>query len=105
MIRSSFIFKEHHVFIEEEDNPSDKVVIVEEELDGTGNLVDLSKLMFIDEECGNLKVGVDGGELTRNNNRKKKSKFYKSVDIHSETNVIDEIKVSMIFLLVHFFGG
>ena len=30
---SSFIFKENHVFIEQEDNPSDKVVIVEEELE------------------------------------------------------------------------
>ena len=33
-MRLSFIFKENHVFIEEEDNTSDKVVIVEEELDG-----------------------------------------------------------------------
>ena len=48
-------------------NPSDKVVIVEEELDGIGNVVDLSRLMFIDEECGNLQVVFDDGELTRNN--------------------------------------
>ena len=34
IIRLSFIFKENHVFIEEEENTSDKVVIVEEELDG-----------------------------------------------------------------------
>ena len=39
---------------------------VEEEQDGIdingiGNLMDLPKLMFIDEECGNLKVVVDGG--------------------------------------------
>ena len=39
---------------------------VEEELngldiDGIGNLTDLPRLMFIDEECGNLKVVVDGG--------------------------------------------
>ena len=52
---SNFIFKENHVFIEEEDNPSDKVDMVEEELDGTyingiGNLVDLHRLMFIDED-------------------------------------------------------
>ena len=33
---SSFIFKENHVFIEEEDNLSDKVVLTEEELDGIG---------------------------------------------------------------------
>ena len=39
MRHSSFIFKENHVFIEEEDNSSVKVVIVEEELDGIGNLM------------------------------------------------------------------
>ena len=47
--------------------------MVEEELDGIGKLVDLPRLMFIDEECENLKVVVDGGELTRNNGRKKSS--------------------------------
>ena len=66
MRRSSSIFKENHVSIEGEDNPSDKVVMIEEELDdididGIGNLVDLPSLMFIDEECGNLKVVVDCG--------------------------------------------
>ena len=71
-IPSSFIFKENYVFIEEED----KVVIVAEELhvidiDDVGNLVDLPRLMFIGEECGNLKVTVDGGVLTRNISRKK----------------------------------
>ena len=52
MRRSSYIFKENHVFIEEEDNPSNspKVVIVEEELDGIdidgiGNAVDLQTLL------------------------------------------------------------
>ena len=35
--------------------------------------MDLPRLMFIDEECGNLKVVVHDGELTRNNNRKRKS--------------------------------
>ena len=38
-----------------------------------GNFVDLPRLMFINKECENLKVVVDGGEFTRNNNRKKKS--------------------------------
>ena len=56
---SSFIFKENHVFIKKKDKSSEIVVIVEEELysvaiDGTGNLKDSSKLMFTDEECGNL---------------------------------------------------
>ena len=35
--------------------------------------MDLPKLMFIDEECGNLKVVFDVGWFTRNNNRKRKS--------------------------------
>ena len=57
---------------------SNKVVTVEEEQDGTdtdgiGNLMYLTRLMFIDEECGNLKVVLDGGEQTRSNNRKRKS--------------------------------
>ena len=52
MISSSFTFKENHVFIEEEDNPSDKIVIAEEELDGIdingiGNLVDLPGLINV----------------------------------------------------------
>ena len=34
--------------------------MVEEKLDGIGNLVDFSRLILIDEECGNLKVVVDG---------------------------------------------
>ena len=49
MKRSSFIFEERHVFIEK-DNPSDKVVTIEEELnavevDGIANLVDLPRLI------------------------------------------------------------
>ena len=43
-----------------------KVVTVEEELDeididGVGNSLNLPRLMFIDEDCGNLKVLVSGG--------------------------------------------
>ena len=39
--------------------PSNKVKVIEEEqdgidIDGIGNLIDLPKIMFIDEECGNL---------------------------------------------------
>ena len=76
--RSSSILKENHVFIEEEDNPTDKVVMAEIELHGIDiddieNFVDLPRLMFINEECGNLTVVVDGGELTRNNDRKNSS--------------------------------
>ena len=69
MWHSSFIYKENHVFIEEEDNPTDKLIKVEEEHDGIGNLVKLPSLMFIGEECGDLQEVVDGWELTRNNNK------------------------------------
>ena len=56
MIGSSFIFKENHVLIEE-DNPSDKVVIVGEELDGIdvdgfGSLVDLPRHLG---KCSSMK--------------------------------------------------
>ena len=37
-----------------------------------GNLEDLLRIAFIHGECGNLKGFVDGGELTRNINEKKK---------------------------------
>ena len=39
---------------------SQTVVIVEEELDGIRDLVDLPRLMFIDEECRNLIPIQDG---------------------------------------------
>ena len=56
---------------------------VEQELDGIdideiGNVEDLPKLMFINEECGNLQLVNDGGELTRNINQKKKSNVSQS---------------------------
>ena len=35
--------------------------------------MDLPNLMFIDQEFESLKLVVDGGQLTRNNYRKKKS--------------------------------
>ena len=73
---SSFIFKENQdQVMVEEDNPSEKNVT--EELDGIdiddiGNLEDLLRIVFIHEECGNLKVFVGGGELTRHIKEKKK---------------------------------
>ena len=74
---SSSIFKENHVFIDKKGNSSGKVIIAEEELDcidanAIGNVEDLPRLVFIDEECEDLKVVVDGGELARNINKKKK---------------------------------
>ena len=72
MRRSNSIFKENPIFIDKEGNPSDKVVMVQEELDcididDIGNFVNLPRLTFIDE--------VDGRELTRNSNRKKSSEI------------------------------
>ena len=59
------VFKENQV-LDEECNPSKKIVVVEEELGDidingirgfTGlNLEDLARIVFIDEECGNPKV-------------------------------------------------
>ena len=48
-----------------------KIVIFGEELDyididDIGNLEDSPRLVFINEECGNLIVVNDGGELTEN---------------------------------------
>ena len=61
----------------EKDNPSENIVLVEEELDVINkddivNLKDLLRLVLINEECWNPKVVVDGGDLTRNINQKKK---------------------------------
>ena len=40
-------------------------------LDDIGNLEDSPRLVFINEECGNLIVVNDGGELTENISQKK----------------------------------
>ena len=68
-------------------------------------VLDLPGLIFINQQCGNLKVVVDGGELTRNIKRKKKQTFYKPIDVDSLKNSIGKIEVSMIFLVVTFLCG
>ena len=108
MRRSSFIFEGNHVFIEEEDKPSDKFVMVEEKLDGIdidgiGNLVDLPRLMFINEECGNHKIVVES--LLEIVTERRVQKFDRTIDVNCVTNAIDRIEVSMIFLAVTFFWG
>ena len=80
------IFLKSHGFIEEE-NPSEKVFIIVEELncvdiDDIGNLDDLPWFVFIN----NLKVVSDGGELSRNINQKRKSDVSQPVDVNSVTN-------------------
>ena len=54
---STFIFKENHVFNEEE-NTLQKVVekLNDIDINEIGNLEDLPRLVFIDEKCGYLKV-------------------------------------------------
>ena len=55
------------------------------DIDGTE---DTPRFVFINEECGNLKVVNDGGELTRDINQKKKLDVSQNtVDVHLVTNV------------------
>ena len=72
---SSIIFKNITVSLKKA-TLQKKNVIVEEELDcididDIGNLEDSPRLVFINEECGNLIVVNDGGELTENISQKK----------------------------------
>ena len=72
---SSIIFKNITVSLKKSTS-SEKNVIVGEELncidiDDIGNLEDSPRLVFINEECGNLIVVNDGGELTENTSQKK----------------------------------
>ena len=64
MKRSSLIFEEKHVFIEGESLKQSCDSCRRTRLNwayGIRNLMDLPRLIFIDEECGNFKVVVDGG--------------------------------------------
>ena len=70
------MLKDNQVLVEQH-NPLEKIGIVKEELDninidGIANLEDLVRIMFIHEECGNQKVFVVGGKLTRKINKQKK---------------------------------
>ena len=61
-------------------------------IDNIGNLEDSPRLVFIDEECENLIVVNDGGEITRNINQKKKSEvFQQSIDVDYLTNAVDQL--------------
>ena len=67
---SNIIFKNITVSLKKSKS-SEKIVIVEEELDcidtdDIGHLEDSPRLVFINEECGNFMVVNDGGELTEN---------------------------------------
>ena len=78
---SSIIFKNITVSLKKQ--LFRKKIIVEEELDcididDTGNLEDSPRLVLINEECGNLIVVNDGGELTENISQKRQT-FYNSL--------------------------
>ena len=61
--------------------------------------------MFINEECGNLKVVNDGGELARDIDQKKKSDgSQKYVDVHSVTNVDESISSKTMYNIVNKLG-
>ena len=73
----NFIFKENQVIVEK-DNPSEKNVTEELDaidIDDIGNLEDLLRIIFIHEECGNLKVFVGGGEFTRHKRKEETRRF------------------------------
>ena len=61
-------------------------------IDNIENLEDSPRLVFIDEECENLIVVNDGGEITKNINQKKKSEvFQQPIDVDYLTNAVDEL--------------
>ena len=90
---SSSIFKKKQKSWFHWRQPFRKTFIAEEELNDTDiddiwNLEDLSWFVFIDEECGNLKVVNDDREFTRNINQKKKSDILQlPINVHAVTNV------------------
>ena len=76
-------------------NPSEKIVIVKEELDGIdrddiGNLEGLLRIVFIHEECGNLKVSLTLESLLEILTKRRSQAFYKLIDVHSVINIIGE---------------
>ena len=93
-------FQKTRAFIEE-DNPSEKAAIIEEGLNGIdiddiGNLEDSPRLVFVDEECENLIVANNVGEVARNINQKNKSDvLHYSIDLHYLKNAVGE-RISLI---------
>ena len=70
-------------------------MIVKEELDGIdrddiGNLEGLLRIVFIHEECGNLKVSLTLESLLEILTKRRSQAFYKLIDVHSVVNVIGE---------------
>ena len=73
---SGFIFKEITISLTKATLQKENVIV--EELDciyieDTENLQDSTRLVFIDEECGNFIVVNNGGEFTRTINQREMS--------------------------------
>ena len=64
-------------------------VVIDIDIDDIGNLEDLLRVVFIDEDCGNLKVVVES--LLEILAKRKSQTFYRHIDLHSVTNAIDEV--------------
>ena len=67
-------------------------MVVKEELDGIdiddiGNLEDLLRIVFIHEECGNLKVSLTVESLLEILTKRRNQTFYKPIDVYSVINV------------------
>ena len=87
-------FSKYYGFVKK-NHSSKKEVIFEKKLDcidrdDIGNLEDSSRLVFIDEECGNIIVVNDDEECTGNISQKKSDVLQQPIDVHSVTNVVRE---------------
>ena len=82
--------------------PFRKNVILEEELDGIGNLEDLPRLVFIDREWGIWKYPLMVETLLEILTKGSQT-FYKAIDVYSVTDSMDEIvsSVSMRIFVNH----
>ena len=82
-------------------------VVIGIEIDGIGNFEDLLRVVFIDEECGNLKVVINGGNLTININGRSQT-FYERIDLQSVTNAVGKgissiSKWNIVYLFIYLF--
>ena len=65
-------------------------VVIGIEIDDIGSFEDLLRVVLINEECGNLKVVIDGGKLTRNINQRKNSDVLRVYRFRSVRNAVGE---------------
>ena len=84
-------------------------VVIGIEIDGIGNFEDLLRVVFIDEECGNLKVVINGGNLTININGRSQT-FYERIDLQSVTNAVGKgissiSKWNIVYLFIYLFNS